>query len=528
MSLPFFPKIYEDELVYSVLARFYEKSGYMTYRDAAAELFETRLSRPNIEFMNRMTRDAREALCREASSMEELIQEHTMYPVYAKFLDRDRREKALKTLAEGNRNVSDILRVPSCRNRRFLRYCPLCAKEDREAYGETYWHRKHQVIYMNTCLKHSVMLQESRVLFESKASPSLITAESEIGEIKGGKESRGRVEAADFAEKILFSSDYYGNVSDFIKNRIKNTDYASARGKEVRITKLFEDYTDFYQGEAAIQNSWEIGKIQRGIIRNGIKICQLAYFLGIESFTAETSGRNLDEEILKAWEGEENPTYRGVARILSVSPKTVEKYCKEKGLKSCYKMRTNAEDKFARKIEAERVLWTEAVKQHPDYSYTSFLQSPEYMHTFYFLRREDKEWTDEHYPTGKAKGGRKAEDWDKLDTVNLPRVKALIEESRELQGRPVRFERAFVSRRLEISSQRLQKMKKCDEVIQENTEPYEAYWAREVKWSLEESLKEGREPTYSAVTKRINLRRSQFEACLPYLDFKTAEMISRL
>ena len=111
MSLPFFPKIYEDELVYSVLARFYEKSGYMTYRDAAAELFETRLSRPNIEFMNRMTRDAREALCREASSMEELIQEHTMYPVYAKFLDRDRREKAASHIVRILLDISGMIEV---------------------------------------------------------------------------------------------------------------------------------------------------------------------------------------------------------------------------------------------------------------------------------------------------------------------------------------------------------------------------------------------------------------------------------
>ena len=47
----------------------------------------------------------------------------------------------------------------------------------REKYGETYWHRMHQIYGMNICPKHLCMLYESNVPIKSKATPSLLTAE---------------------------------------------------------------------------------------------------------------------------------------------------------------------------------------------------------------------------------------------------------------------------------------------------------------------------------------------------------------
>ena len=62
-----FPTIYDDELVYSVLSRFYDHSGILSFRYAAESLFLNKLSRPTIEFVNAYTDDALAHLLRKCS-----------------------------------------------------------------------------------------------------------------------------------------------------------------------------------------------------------------------------------------------------------------------------------------------------------------------------------------------------------------------------------------------------------------------------------------------------------------------------
>ncbi len=57
--IAYFPSPYPDELLYSQLARYYTKSGYMAYTYAAEELYVSKIVRPDMEFVNVFTPDAR-------------------------------------------------------------------------------------------------------------------------------------------------------------------------------------------------------------------------------------------------------------------------------------------------------------------------------------------------------------------------------------------------------------------------------------------------------------------------------------
>ena len=46
---------------------------------------------------------------------------------------------------------------------KFLRYCPYCVRDDMDVYGETYWHRVHQLPAMLYCTKHNVRLRDSDI-----------------------------------------------------------------------------------------------------------------------------------------------------------------------------------------------------------------------------------------------------------------------------------------------------------------------------------------------------------------------------
>ena len=64
MSIAYFPEIYPDELIYSVLARFYVRTGYLTYIFCAEDLFVNKRVRPDIEFVNDLKSEITHLLCK--------------------------------------------------------------------------------------------------------------------------------------------------------------------------------------------------------------------------------------------------------------------------------------------------------------------------------------------------------------------------------------------------------------------------------------------------------------------------------
>ena len=95
--ISYFPTVYPDELLYSQLARYYIKSGYMAYTYAAEELYVSKIVRPDMEFVNVFTPDALRMITRDRP-MEDVVLKHTMFPYYGRFLPLDRRLRAFHAL----------------------------------------------------------------------------------------------------------------------------------------------------------------------------------------------------------------------------------------------------------------------------------------------------------------------------------------------------------------------------------------------------------------------------------------------
>ena len=77
---------YEDELCYSVFGRFFVRSGYLSYRSVAEDLFVNSKARANMELCNLLTDDAQ----KQIGSMESFILEHSMFNYYRAFLPPDK------------------------------------------------------------------------------------------------------------------------------------------------------------------------------------------------------------------------------------------------------------------------------------------------------------------------------------------------------------------------------------------------------------------------------------------------------
>ncbi len=179
--IAYFPAPYPDELIYSQLARYYTKSGYMAYTYAAEELYVSKIVRPDMEFVNMFTPDALRMITRDMT-MENVVMHHTMFPYYGRFLPLERRQRAFQALVSMEGNYHNLLPIPTRKGNsdRYLRYCPMCADHDRSEYGETYWHRTHQMIGLNVCPVHGCYLMNSSVIISGRMPPMLRSAEEAI------------------------------------------------------------------------------------------------------------------------------------------------------------------------------------------------------------------------------------------------------------------------------------------------------------------------------------------------------------
>lgn len=154
----YFPQVYPDELIYSVLARYHLHSGYLYYKDTEQDLFRSKQGRVDKEFVKQLRPEIVEQLTKNIT-MEELLEKHTMYPFYGRFIDGNRRNKAFEALMSMEGDFSKLFCVPQLRKgeQRYMRYCPLCVRNDRKQYGETYWHRLHQMRNVNLCAVHGAV-----------------------------------------------------------------------------------------------------------------------------------------------------------------------------------------------------------------------------------------------------------------------------------------------------------------------------------------------------------------------------------
>ena len=482
--IAYFPTAYPDELLYSQLARYYTKSGYMAYTFAAEELFAAKTVRPDVDFINSYTPAAVQAITRNIS-MEHVVEKHTMFPCYGRFLPKERRQKAFSALVAMTGNYHNLLPIPQNKTGkvRCLRYCPACAVNDRERYGETYWHRIHQLLWIRVCPVHKCCLIDSGVVSSGKATPSLKTAEEIIPQSEACifEDNEIEIRAAVFMAEVFQAEvdmDSYVMVGDFLHSRMANTPYRSIRGEQRNITLFHADFRECYRNLPRnwFMELWQIQKVLTNDRVNFYEICLIAMFLGITAdeliqmkMPEKTQQQLFDEEVYRLHE--QGLKYTAIAKTLSAPYVTV-------------------------KAIGER-------------RYGTY-----------------------HKPTkASLKSGAKPQNWNQIDEDTLPIVKDAISQLRgDGTTRPKKITTFAVEKILHLSSKKISlHLPKCRAEIQRYEESQEQYWAREVAWAVRQVEESGVTLTWRKVRDLTNMRRRDFEACLPYIsDYADSELAEQI
>lgn len=278
----FFPELYPDELLYSWFARFYVYSGYTSAASLYSALYDNKSVRPSIELVNNLSYDA-VRIVKKYSSIQELAIEHTLFPEYGRFIAPDLREKLLTECDFMKGNWSNAVKLPLIEHKRCIRYCPLCAVEDREKYGEAYWHRIHQITKIKICTKHSVFLKDSCIVIDKnltrlKAAEVVVPEDTDYEQC----DSKRIIELADYLEAVFHNEKYsHKQIGKYLSSRL---DGYNLRGNGDRsMSALYEDYKSFYDelDEGDLMKLEYLPRLLQGKRSQYYYVCQMGLFEGI-------------------------------------------------------------------------------------------------------------------------------------------------------------------------------------------------------------------------------------------------------
>lgn len=162
----FFPTPYPDELLFSLCSRYYVRSGNISYKGTLDDLFSNRSLTASISLPSGISSLIKNMPPHSKVNEEQLIHQHTLYFFNTAFLPDKQAKKIFQEMCSDDGKgiyVRSGLNASGVPQNEFLRFCEDCMKEDRESYGEMYWHRSHQLSGIHCCLKHFTPLYNSDI-----------------------------------------------------------------------------------------------------------------------------------------------------------------------------------------------------------------------------------------------------------------------------------------------------------------------------------------------------------------------------
>lgn len=162
-----FPLIYEDELLYSIVARYKRTCGIQGNQNLIRDLYNKKQGMMSVIFPIHIDSLVEKLPQGSKINPNKLLNENTMYPFYTKFLAESLSEEIKEGMLIKDR-FNGVVKAgfigSKVKLNKYLKYCPICIENDMKMLGESYWRREHQVIGVLFCKKHKIKLKDSTVV----------------------------------------------------------------------------------------------------------------------------------------------------------------------------------------------------------------------------------------------------------------------------------------------------------------------------------------------------------------------------
>ncbi|WP_339437523.1 TnsD family Tn7-like transposition protein [Pseudomonas sp. EL_65y_Pfl1_R32] len=177
----YFPEIYPDESLYSVLARLKLHLGGPSSMQFQRWLYGQRRFRADFELMGGVNVLAANTFGASEELLSRLIDKHTYLPYYLRHHEPAAAESFHQSYKSGN--VKDIhiklgINTFTVGRVKRLRFCMSCLENMHNRYGEYYWRRAHNLPGSLVCPEHCLPLQLSSLDITAVGDYDFVPADS--------------------------------------------------------------------------------------------------------------------------------------------------------------------------------------------------------------------------------------------------------------------------------------------------------------------------------------------------------------
>jgi hypothetical protein len=481
--ISFFPQMYEDEILYSVIARYHKFSANSQITDSVRDLFGVNRVRATVA-LNRRLGFLAEQTKIFGVSFEDLLINHTFFPVYSVFQTQGTIDKTIDwALSDTSYNPYSALGITYKDSKPIahLRFCPQCLCQEKSLYGEGYWHRTHQMIGVLMCEKHGCLLCESDVPMSSSEYNNYVCIEDaricteEKGIILNSREQDLAIKISQ-NYNLLYS--YYNEVREQHLRDIgfKRTYLFGLKEKGyttpnhcIRNQNLKDDFIEFFGTLLDVLNmgfststsvAWPIKMYRQDPTKKSNVIRHILFSLFL---------------------------FDGLPRVVQ--------NCREDRTCQREKIHYSPPIMFEQKLNRYRPEWLREVKENPDKSTEEIRKQCTPIYTW--LNRHDKEWLDQKKPSSQKRIQKKStKDWKKIDQIITDSIEAIVEDIARSNQRPKRITKEKIANATGYHSYLTRnkyrtRLPKTMAILQKHTETRDEYRKRKISWASNELIREG-------------------------------------
>lgn len=462
--LSYFPQIYPDELLYSVLARYHRHTCSSSPKQTLDDLFGSRNVRASIALQGSIGSLCERIPPARRLTPRRLALEHTLFSYYTAFEPAVVGRMVLEAMSSGSIEgvhvrlgiAASTVPVPG-----YLRYCPACRSEMSKGQGELYWRRAHQLPGALVCSDHGAPLADSRVRIADLGQHEFVGADTEncppLLPVPGWASEQAAmrqlrrisVESALLLTEQGHSIEFGQQTLDY-RQALAERGFARGRRQiawdrlNAAFDNLMRPVLDIVPGAArgCSGDDWLMG-----MARKHRKAFHPLRHVLFRLFLADTP----------------------IIRLPPVG------------------QRSSGPALAKRDREEVRALWLDACLAHPDWSRKRLAEG--YRAEFSWLYRHDRQWLQENSPAPLERSGSTARvDWPAVDRQFAADIPVLAGRIKTVKP-PVRVSFAEIERGLSKPgwiSKRVQKLPLTVAAINGVVEGLEDFQLRRVNWAADE------------------------------------------
>lgn len=467
------PQISENELLYSVIARYRRMCGMVSKRALIEDLFGKFVVMQSTYFPQYINAFIGNLPPTSKITADKVISEHTLFPFYTAFLSPQKTQQIYELMKNGGGGSRSSIEMligfggSKVRKSNYLKYCPLCFENDLEILGESYWRTNHQIVGSLYCLEHQVLLKESSVP-STGSGIEFICADSQVCD-KGIIEDNFTNETKQLNLQYINNAEQLmkGNISrkeltyiiDFYIDRLREKGLASKNGS-LYMQDVQEQFLDYYPEQYLHLMQSDINPESpsnwiRLFVRNNNKnrspLRHLLFmqFLNIKPFDLFLSRKVIGKKVISV---KREPIFN---------------------------------------LNERRGKWLAIVEKNPGASRSELKEIGKGLHTWIFAH--DREWYEEVTPRNKPrKRSDDFIDWEQRDVECLVLARNAVETILQKEEKPIRITPTSIRNALGFGRWFTnEKLKSTNVFLREVKEDINHFRIRKIKWAIDEMISKG-------------------------------------